>query len=70
MDNHDARPVCPVRRPNSNMYGLIVNEIGMRDAITELQQEICRARARRAPVPSPVERSFDAPFIYGSRVQI
>ena len=36
VDNYDASGL-PVRRPNSmNMYGLIVNEIGMRDAITEL----------------------------------
>jgi len=31
----------PVRRPNSmNNYGLIVNEIGMRPAITKFQQEV------------------------------
>ena len=42
VDNYDASGL-PVRRPNSmNMYGLIVNEIGMRDAITELQQETVR----------------------------
>ena len=40
VDNYDSSGL-PVRRPNSmNMYGLIVNEIGMRDAVTELQQEI------------------------------
>ena len=34
-------------RPNSmNNYGLIVNEIGMREAITELQQEILWPVAR------------------------
>ena len=37
VDNYDASGL-PVRRPNSmNMYGLIVNEIVMREAITELQ---------------------------------
>ena len=46
VDNYDASGL-PVRRPNSmNMYGLIVNEIGMRDAITELQQEILWPVAR------------------------
>ena len=46
VDNYDASGL-PVRRPNSmNMYGLIVNEIGMRDAITELQQSILWPVAR------------------------
>ena len=46
VDNYDASGL-PVRRPNSmNMYGLIVNEIGMREAITELQQEILWPVAR------------------------
>ena len=46
VDNYDASGL-PVRRPNSmNMYGLIVNEIGMRDAITELQQSILLPVAR------------------------
>ena len=46
VDNYDATGL-PVRRPNSmNKYGLIVNEIGMRDAITELQQEILWPVAR------------------------
>ena len=46
VDNYDASGL-PVRRPNSmNMYGLIVNEIGMRDAITELQQDILWPVAR------------------------
>ena len=46
VDNYDASGL-PVRRPNSmNMYGLIVNEIGMREAITELQQYILWPVAR------------------------
>ena len=46
VDNYDASGL-PVRRPNSmNNYGLIVNEIGMREAITELQQEILWPVAR------------------------
>ena len=46
VDNYDASGL-PVRRPNSmNNYGLIVNEIGMRDAITQLQQEILWPVAR------------------------
>ena len=46
VDNYDSSGL-PVRRPNSmNMYGLIVNEIGMRDAITELQQDILWPVAR------------------------
>ena len=46
VDNYDASGL-PVRRPNSmNNYGLIVNEIGMRDAITELQQDILWPVAR------------------------
>ena len=46
VDNYDASGL-PVRRPNSmNMYGLIVNEIGMKEAITELQQEILWPVAR------------------------
>lgn len=37
----------PVRRPNSmNNYGLILNEIGMKPAITELQQEVLLPIAR------------------------
>ena len=46
VDNYDASGL-PVRRPNSmNNYGLIVNEIGMREAITELQQDILWPVAR------------------------
>lgn len=37
----------PVRRPNSmNNYGLIVNEIGMRPALTRFQQEILQPVAQ------------------------
>lgn len=40
VDNYFAAGL-PVRRPNSmNNYGLIVNEIGMKPALTQLQQEI------------------------------
>ena len=46
VDNYDASGL-PVRRPNSmNNYGLIVNEIGMREAITQLQQDILWPVAR------------------------
>ena len=46
IDNYDSSGL-PVRRPNSmNNYGLIVNEIGLKEAITELQQEILWPVAR------------------------
>jgi len=42
-----AESGLPVRRPNSmNNYGLIVNEIGMKQALTELQREILWPVAR------------------------
>ena len=37
-----------------NNYGLIVNEIGMRDAITELQQTYCVRGYCVAPLQSTV----------------
>jgi len=40
VDNYVSTGL-PVRRPNSmNNYGLIVNEIGMRPALTDLQQQV------------------------------
>ncbi|KAJ1461415.1 putative 2OG-Fe(II) oxidoreductase like-protein [Pelagophyceae sp. CCMP2097] len=39
--DHYLESGLPIRRPNSmNNYGLIVNEIGLRPALTELQQKV------------------------------
>jgi len=45
VDNYFATGL-PVRRPNSmNNYGLIVNEIGLRPALTDFQQKVLRPLA-------------------------
>jgi len=46
LDNYYASGL-PIRRPNSmNNYGIIVNEIGLRDMMTRLQQDILWPIAR------------------------
>eukprot|EP01052_Picozoa_sp_SAG31_P023897 SAG31_NODE_1999_length_6695_cov_2.926774_2_plen_198_part_00 len=57
LDNYKATGL-PIRRPNSmNRYGLIVNEIGMQSAISELQRAVLQPLAAQL---FPVEGSqFD-----------